>query len=129
MEQLTAREREVLALIAHGLSNDDIARHLILGTTTIKTHVGRIFMKLGLHDRAQAVAAAYQSGLVHPGDVPSPPGADSSVPATAIDTSVAHPRINSMLRVVCPVEGSRISCHCASVDSLGEAPLELVACC
>ncbi|HEY5785971.1 MAG TPA: response regulator transcription factor [Microlunatus sp.] len=70
LEQLTPRERDVLTLIAHGLSNDDVARHLVLGTTTIKTHVGRIFMKLGLHDRAQAVAVAYQSGLVRPGDRP-----------------------------------------------------------
>lgn len=70
LAQLTQREREVLVLIAHGLSNDDIARHLVLGTATVKTHVGRILMKLGLHDRAQAAAAAYQSGLVHPGDRP-----------------------------------------------------------
>ena len=74
MDQLTSRERDVLVLIAHGLTNADIAQHLILGTTTVKTHVGRIFMKLGLHDRAQAVATAYQCGLVHPGEHPPPRG-------------------------------------------------------
>jgi DNA-binding NarL/FixJ family response regulator len=70
MAQLTPREREVLVLMAHGLSNEEIAQRLVLGMTTIKTHVGRILMKLGLHDRANAVAVAYQSGLVRPGDYP-----------------------------------------------------------
>jgi DNA-binding NarL/FixJ family response regulator len=70
LKQLTAREREVLGLIALGLTNDDVARHLVLGMTTVKTHVTRILMKLGVHDRAQAVAAAYQLGLVRPGDQP-----------------------------------------------------------
>jgi DNA-binding NarL/FixJ family response regulator len=70
LKELTAREREVLGLIALGLTNEDVARHLVLGMTTVKTHVTRILMKLGVHDRAQAVAAAYQSGLVRPGDQP-----------------------------------------------------------
>ena len=69
LAELTPRELEVLRLVARGLSNSDIARQLVLGEATIKTHVGRIFQKLDLHDRAQAVVLAYESGLVTPGDV------------------------------------------------------------
>jgi len=61
---LTAREREVLALVAGGLSNDEIAAKLFLSTLTAKTHVNRAMMKLGARDRAQLVVLAYQSGLV-----------------------------------------------------------------
>ena len=68
LDELTPRELEVLRLIARGLSNRDIARKLVLGDATIKTHVARIFAKLDLHDRAQAVVLAYETGLVTPGD-------------------------------------------------------------
>ena len=66
MEALTNREREVVALVAHGLSNDEIAAAMVLSPTTAKTHVSRAMTKLGARDRAQLVVFAYQSGLVTP---------------------------------------------------------------
>jgi DNA-binding NarL/FixJ family response regulator len=65
---LTVRERDVLRLLATGLNNDEIARHLHLGEPTVRTHVGRVYAKAGARDRAQAVVFAYESGLVRPGD-------------------------------------------------------------
>ena len=64
---LTNREREVVALVAHGLSNDEIAEQMVLSPMTAKTHVSRAMTKLGARDRAQLVVFAYQSGLVAPG--------------------------------------------------------------
>jgi DNA-binding NarL/FixJ family response regulator len=65
--ELTNREREVTALVAEGLSNEDIAERLFLSPATAKTHVNRAMSKLGARDRAQLVVFAYQSGLVRPG--------------------------------------------------------------
>jgi DNA-binding NarL/FixJ family response regulator len=68
LDALTARERELMTLAAHGLSNDQIAERLFLSPLTVKTHINRAMMKLAVRDRAQLVVLAYQTGLVRPGD-------------------------------------------------------------
>ncbi len=67
LSQLTEREREVMALVGIGLSNEEIARRLVVSPLTAKTHVSRTMVKLGARDRAQLVVLAYESGLVRPG--------------------------------------------------------------
>ncbi len=71
LEVLTEREREVVGLVATGLSNDELAEKLFVSPLTAKTHVNRAMMKLGARDRAQLVVIAYQTGLVRAGELPS----------------------------------------------------------
>jgi len=67
LDALTDREREVMGLVAEGLTNDEIAERLIVSPATAKTHVSRAMVKLGARDRAQLVVYAYEAGLVRPG--------------------------------------------------------------
>jgi DNA-binding NarL/FixJ family response regulator len=73
LDRLTDREREVLRELAQGLSNQEIAAALVVSVTTVKTHINRIFAKLHLESRVQAVVAAYESGLVVPGAIAGGP--------------------------------------------------------
>ena len=75
LRRLTGREREILALVGRGRSNDEIAVELVISAATVKTHVSHVITKLGVRDRAQLVVFAYESGLVRPGgDLPTSAG-------------------------------------------------------
>ena len=96
LDPLTAREREVLTLLARGMSNADMGRELFLSETTIKSHVTRMLSKLGVNSRVQAVVVAYETGLVRPGRTGSTAsrssgGAGRRPPADRSDPSATPP--------------------------------------
>jgi DNA-binding NarL/FixJ family response regulator len=91
LDELTAREREVVALVGHGLGNDEIAERLVVTHATAKTHVSRAMVKLNAHNRAALVVFAYETGLVRPRtDAGTIIGAADEL-ANASDVMMPHP--------------------------------------
>ena len=101
LDELTEREREVMALVAAGLTNDEIADRLGLSPATAKTHVSRIMSKLDARDRAQVVMLAYESGLVRPGRLPADLGDEGTAGLEArepVDRRAPYPGCRSSER-------------------------------